>query len=230
MEEQALEALKTHIKTKVDESWASGRVLLLAELGKSIKDGAPELTQALQGRKLSDFIASQMQAIVKIARPSSTSKAVGIVPVNAVVGDNIGQFFSSRSEPIRFQKAIWMAFSKEIAPGTKRLVTFDPSLTYIDVPANEESAGSEITSALIPPVGDPKHIRDAKIGENIRQWATGVGIGLEKIVQKGVGMLSQPSDNSRSVFSALMATLSHDEQRRLSLPLDIVEKLLKSRV
>ncbi|WP_426769379.1 hypothetical protein, partial [Pseudomonas aeruginosa] len=67
-------------------------------------------------------------------------------------------------------------------------------------------------------------LRIAELDTNIKRWAEESGISIESLVYKKQQREEKPQ---KSRLEKILSLFTQDELKRVTLPLDIVEKLLK---
>lgn len=228
-------ALKKAIQEIVDQHWrAYGLALLLSELGKSLGAQQTRYRETLGGQKLAVFIASHLSDEIQIFRLCLKKASVWVAPKCAKLSADASASF----KPVghrpqfnlpRFDNSVWLAFRRPVKPHYIRYIRLEPAVKFRDVPACSSAEDDEfiITESDISAKDDV-----AQIGAHILNWAHTHGINVERLKKPRSAPTLKPTiaNTEESVFSLMVTALSDAELAKLSLPLDIVVKLLKARV
>lgn len=228
--------VKQSIVALAAEHWSEERVLLLAQIGQYLTRQGINLRDALGNRKLAAYLADELEGVLRVV-PSPTDPLVQAVVPAVVEQENItadhfkraGRRATDVSHGKRFDRSLWLAFSRLIAPGQKRIVTLGDKVVFVDLPESAEVAtGVPVGADDIVPVidGQTKHDRDLQIAQKITQWIERNGVQSEAVLERQQQPRVQ-TQRSESALGLLLATLDADEMRRISMPLDIVNKLYK---
>lgn len=231
-------SIKELIVSLTDEAWKINQEgVLLARLGSEISKRAEIAKIELGDRKLSKFIDEELFGKVKIL-PSPDNPIVKIaVPANATIDEsNIKQYFP-RADPGKkatqasgVSHAIVLAFSRPIAEGKKRAIILSPVARFEDIEENQPAPDSaEILDSkwiISPEQISNSNERSKKIIENIMQWRESLEISPTAISAKQ----KSTESSSRTALELFISCLSEADQKRITLPLDIVAKLHKHQV
>ncbi len=224
---EAGEQLKRDIVKLTTEYWAANeRAMLLALLGKELSKRYP-LRDALRGQGLGTYLSSVTG--VRIIRHPTNPVVVGAIPDTAPRKDAIDYFAVESAAPQivspLYDKGLWFAFSHPISEGHIRTVSLDPAITYRDAPiTSTASPGSLIVPRefVVPKGSLPASERNQLIQAHIKSWLEQNGIEEARVIARP----SQAPQKSSSLMEALISELSHEEQTRVMLPLDVVAKLI----
>lgn len=231
-----VDAIKEVAISMTKDSWQSyGRALLLARLGQALTRMGFDLKSELKGEKLAAFIDRELNKkhVTLLSLPSDPL-VMGIVPFDAILQEDKSVYFSRpdstspqrTSERVNFDRNIWLAFSRAIPPGCVRAISLKPIVQVLDIPGGTDVTDQYLVPAelVVSNVSLPKYERAENISKNILQWATSNKIGLDQI-KASFRDVEFGERNNGSVLSMLLRSLDESDLRRISLPLDIVEKL-----
>ncbi len=238
--EGGVESLKSEIVRLTKVHWdATGRAVLLARIGHTLTRNGFNLRALLRGQKFAAFVRNEMQDQVLVLDSPTDALVQGAVPLGeagkaydpeVVFSPPAGSLGSSSR--ISFDKRLWVAFSHPLAEGNVRTITFEPEIVFRDVAIGDPSLEGALTirDDLIIPIGTLEKVeRDSKLQRNILEWLTANSVDIE-LAKARYGFHERPPESMDSVLSLLLAALDTKERERISLPLDIVDKLLKKRV
>jgi hypothetical protein len=232
-----LEELKRHVLELTHQNWEkTGKALLLASLGQTLGRAGHDLRAELRGQKMVPFLQFELADRVRVLTSPHDRLVLGVVPADAAIGDDVAALFKkerkeTEEKGVRFDRRVWMAFSRPVAPGCVRALFWEPELRFEDVP---KEASAKITSNVVPehlivPVGAlPSGERNAALQENIKKWLEEHGVDFEVARAMPVSA-DQPATYGGSALSALFRALDARDLARISMPLDIVAKLMETK-
>lgn len=209
----------------------TGQGLLLSRLGQTLRSRGIDLPAVLAGRKLSKFIEDELGDAVTLSASLADPKIVSAVPVGRQPPVNI-KVKASVAEPTpsipRISPTVWAAFTKPIPDGHLRTLELSPP-SFSDVPQAQASALSQTISAeettqRVP--GDSKSAYEQRVFVHIKAWLEKHGVALKEITADGVSM--RHAHSKKSLFNQILDRLNDDQRRRVSLPLDVIEALLRA--
>ncbi len=205
--------------------------MLLSTLGHQLTARGMDVPRTLQGRKLSEVLRTDLSELVSVERVRPDSTIMGVVPKEAA-GQATQAFAALAKSEVsdnqypRLNPAMWAAFTKPIAPGMSRIISFEPH-NFVDQQRSPHASELTVTAqdlvvrAELPPAD---HTR--QVFESVRRWLERNHLSMDKLLYsqntKGGGI---KSDNT--LLARVMNTLNQEQKRRLLLPLDIVETLSK---
>lgn len=227
--------IKEKIVSLANEHWQQKTILLLAQVGQVLNREGINLKEVLRGRRLSAFIGAEMHDSLEIV-PSPTDPLVQAVKpkdgtFDGPIADYFGRHGKSAGSPAavhRFNRSLWLAFSRAIQSGNKRIVLIDTEVTFQDVKDDApEQPGFVLTQAdIVLPDGLQKDQRDLLIAEKIVGWATLNSIPInslhEQAREKHERVTHAPYT---TLLTLLIDCLEPEELRRINMPLDIISKL-----
>ncbi len=199
---------------------------LLSQLGNR-KDGkiAKEVKEKADG--LAAYLRQELADHIDVVRHSINHPLIGAIPADANIPDcNVDVLFNkigdrSKESPTRFHSAVWTAFRKPLRDDMKR--------RYISVqtPFRFQDIESEA-----PPDGSVEIDRNSILGfdaeavevqESIQKWLAAKKIDQSRFLATPSKIdKTQLSDN---LLARLLEALGPEELRRISMPLDVVDKL-----
>ncbi len=230
-EEQTVQPdFKTLVRYLVESYFRDkGQALLLSRLGQSLRTQGVDLQAALAGRKLSEVIEDELGDVILLTSSLVDPKIMSAVPKckqPAVV--------PSRPEPEpaqppipRVSPTVWAAFTKPLQDGQVRsLEIYPPSFT--DVP---ESQGVLLRQCIqqkdltLRAAGVTKSSYEQEVFSKISAWLATQDVELREITAETVS--ARHANSRKSLFDQMYDRLSEEQRKRVSLPLDVVESLLR---
>lgn len=230
-----IDSLKQRIVELTQKSWSEhNKALFLARLGKVLVQEGLDLRTLLRGEKLSPFIQRELKNEVRIVQSPKDPLIFAVVPQAASLTGDLLEYFApppTHDKSMLFDARLWAAFSKPLPPGKTRRITLAPSIHFSDVePTSKMEEGEiEIPADAIVPIGSkPQHERNTILQKGIHDWLKSKGINREAVRATDTSTLAWRHDNS--ILSLLIASLDHRELQRITIPLDVVAKLLKQKI
>lgn len=214
---------KRFLIEEVERCWSTRHEpLLLSKLGQLAAARGFVLHQELGGRKLSQFIQQELADELEVQSPNDTGILLRAIPKN-LLGAEAAPTFDNKpdgSPPAGLNRAFLSAFGRPIADGYERWVRIDPPIRYRDLPSDQRAADGYVQierSFLISPAGDVEAFAQAT------KWLSAKGFEIQKFMLKA----KTQARSDKSLLSQLIEGLTESELKRVSLPLDIVEKLMR---
>ena len=210
-----------------------GQGLLLSQLGTLLRNQGVDLEVALHGRRLAEALRTDFADELKIVSAVADPKVLRVFPVGvsapqtaAVTTPDPRAAAAATQRPRvpRIAAGIWIGFVRPVPAGMQRHLLLD-ALEVEDAPAAESSDGALL---ILPTdvVGrlPNESIRDhaTRVFESISGWLSRNNVDLDKILAK-----SADRKPARSMLEQLILSLTLEQRKRVELPLDIVEALLK---
>lgn len=241
--------LAKFIAESCKEHWQQSRqALLLTTVGTAAKKRMDNKNLLVAYGGLKKFIESLVPEVQIISHKNAAGKD-GIVPSNADIPENTDFLFtpigagpvaSPVAERRSYHSGFWKAFKEPLLADKKRIWDAATPQTFLDV-ANSEITPTgmfEIPRKYIVEIEGPVYGAEArKIKDAIAAYLSETGLDADRFVirqeqsapKKGeVRQGGAVSGNSGDVIAAFLR-LSRSEQARITVPLDIVVELLRSR-
>jgi hypothetical protein len=217
----------------VERHWnRTGRALLIAQLGTRL--GAPRRAgiEANTGLKLQPFLQSYMQNDLKIREDPKAAKIFGLFPKNSSLSDDLTLYFGSSDETKaqkHYKASFWAAFAKPLGSDNRRHIRIR-DLIFVDLPldAPQPPDTREIGRDLIPPEDTPS--RDKIIFDNIKKWLVNNQVDEAALLVDTPTVHKKRDPHPTNILHAIISNLDDGELRRMMMPLDVVAKLLRSRL
>lgn len=204
------------------ESIARGGVLL-ATLGQLLNNSGFDLKSALGGEKLGDFVLRALSGEVVI---ESDPKNPNIKKLKAleVSGSEGLQFLDPIESNVRYNRAVWGAFSSQVTQGCKRVIVLKPKPFYSDISNESETPVGhfDIDAAHFPEDNSPSAIAAA-----IDKWAADKRIPRSIVLHFSTERKSVSKDKL-SLLERIASSISEQDQKRIQIPLDVAIKLMKA--
>lgn len=225
--------LQNEIKRFVNERFEeTRRIVLLSLVGQSLSRDGIDVKGILHEQKLADFIRDSLSDSLSLVALPTDPKVIGAYPIGVDLASEIDPFGTEKRKPIsddknnvvrleRIKREVWAAFSHRLSSTHQRAFRLKPIPEYIDFEETEDRPnGYPIPRDLIvPPGGDPS-TRNAEIFKNISAWSANSGIPFSDLLDD-----LHPRRPSKSALDVMLSSLGESDLARISLPLDIVNKL-----
>ena len=220
------------IVTTIREHWDQlGKPMLLSQLGSRVP--REDLTRIKeQFDNLASYLRRELSDHIAVLQSKETPTIIGAIPANVVDDESLGaDILLSRSVRRpgsafpRFHPAFWAAFIKDLEPETHRYVFTGPPPRFRDLGSGEEPEDAiEIARDYI--VGTDDDV--AAVHESIKKWIRVNHLEEEIFLAESTSITEAlPSDD---LLGRLVGSLTQEELKRMSIPLDIVGKLRRRAV
>ncbi|WP_395944467.1 hypothetical protein [Brevundimonas sp.] len=238
-----LETLESLVK---DEWKEHGVALLLSRVPALMAGCGFSMEEILKGRKWRVFLETdpQVEGRFRVIQNEGHSIVWGVVPADAQVSEPYSRYFRTRTsaKPIRFAPAAWKAFTLPIPEDRRRWIVDEPSIGFADHPAeNVPETGYEIERRFIVPeeTGGDNEVFKAEVQASIASWASELqievsrfGLGRKRVpvskAQRPATIIAE--GGAETALDQLIGLLQPAERTRISLPLDVVERLRSIRL
>lgn len=224
-----LDALKADVITLVLESWEAGeKPYLMAKLGAELMRRGHDLKAALGSLKLAEMIRRDLADKVRIFADPNDEKVLWAVPADVGHVDPPQRApAAERPKRLNLDRQIVEAFTTRLEPGMVRTVSFSPHLAIADVhPSTAEAAGLPVIASenlMLEPIATPAD-RD-RLQATIETWARANDVDTASLAPRPPH--ARRSAGS-SLLDAIVDALEPDERARISMPLDVVAKLMRT--
>lgn len=224
----SLPPFKDFLIELIVDNWArTAEGLLLSRIGQIATTKGYNFKEELGGQKLVDFIKNELNGFVAVSAsntpPHLWAKPGSNVSADVPAAPTQG---AARTTP-RLSKALWLAFSRPVPEGKERRVQLEPSVRFWDLtpPLSEVAGRLPIAQGYISPLNAGSQDRDQLILENIRRWMRDNNLDIERYSQSSSKTIRATSTHP---LLALIAALDESEQKRISIPLDIIAKFIRN--
>jgi len=243
------EQIRRWIEERVAQHWeATGHALLLSKLGGPIKREFPNSSTIMEV-KFSDFVRSCPG--VRIVEHPLIREKIGAVPLGAKTPHNAAELFvdagpdsgssSSSSAPgPYFSPNFWKAFHTPMN-GRRFVIPPDEShpLRIVDREPAEGEHGYEVLESdlTLLPTEVPLTEKVRSVAAKIRAWLARYDLSDQpfrdrigtRTISREIQSPAEMIAKSKLSLSEALANLHPSEQARISVPLDIVLKMLSGR-
>ena len=215
--------LENRMVEVVEKYWQEhNKPLLLSQLGNG--DVGRQATAEAGG--LARFIETRLHDRVRLIQHEDARQLIGAIPCTVDLGSGSESELLERSRTVaegsdqRFASAFWAAFRKRLAIGYGRWVRSERPVRFEDVRDGFEAAEGfvEVDRSYIV---DPDAGTDAVIAK-INAWSEDKGVQLDAFLRTRERESGSGSD---SLLGQLLDSLDLDEMKRVTMPLDVVDKL-----
>lgn len=214
---------KTFLVEEIERWWTNKHEpLLLSKLGQLAAARGFVLHQELGGRKLSQFIQQELADELEVKSPNDSGILLSAIPKNWSVVEAALPIDDKPdgSPPAGLNRAFLSAFGRPIADGFERWVRIDPPIRFRDLPSDQRPTEDYVQidrSLLTNPSSDFEAFAQAN------KWISAKGFEIQRFMLKAKAQVR----SDKSLLSQLIESLTESELKRVSLPLDIVEKLMR---
>ena len=216
----------------VQQCWREHQVpLLLSRLGTQ-EDGQIAEVARQQAGGLADYLRAELSDHVRVIKHSRKSMVVGAIPSHVAtdIGGNFDPmlektYSSSESPFLYFRPAFWTAFRKPLSGDDRRYVSLKEPIHFSDTPSTEQP--EEYAEIQRPYIMDFDADTSEVLG-SLKKWVADndLDLALFASTRKTEGG-RLPSNN---LLDRLLSALNPDDLKRLSLPLDVVDKLRREQL
>ena len=225
-----LQELDQRIIDLVQQSWEEHQVpLLLSRLGA--QDGGEIARVAKQEAiSLAGYLRERLADEVRVIQHSTKPVVVGALPADvdgestdfdALLERTHGQTLGM---PPRFHPAFWAAFRVPLDEDKRRYMSLVPPLRFTDAYPEDRPDGdnhAEVGWEYVNSDAEPSAVQ-----RNVDEWLEENGLDAAPFL--AASKPSNPRSSPEDLLGRLLAALPVEDQRRISLPLDIVAKLRRS--
>ncbi|WP_350647141.1 hypothetical protein [Pseudomonas sp. HY13-MNA-CIBAN-0226] len=202
---------------------AKNEPLLLSKLGQAASSRGFALHTELGGLKLSQFIHHYLDDEIEVSSPNASGLLLGALPKQPVAVETAAIAERPSVPPATFNRAMQAAFERPLADQMERWIRTVPTVHYMDIPPSESApaAYTKLESRYLSRAEDGGTGSD--FYERIKLWIHDQGLDINDFTHK-------PTSNTEggpSLLTQLMESLTESELKRISLPLDIVAKLMR---
>ena len=231
--------LKRVIEDLVRAAWAQKKPVLLSELGAHNSGEAAREAKKISGT-LSMYLAQNLSDDFIVIKHSKIPAVIGLVPRNAET-EKITDFdpvldqslSRTQDQKIHFHRSFWTAFRKILEPDQRRYVKIEGYNRFENIPSETEPTEGMIE---IPReyIAAEDEVSDTNVYQNIERWAKANNFLLENFSVRGsklsrIVKLSQlPKD--ATTLDRLLVALDSSDLKRIDMPLDIIQKLSRSKL
>ncbi|MFD1837305.1 hypothetical protein [Paracidovorax cattleyae] len=225
-----LDDFRAFVKKKVDEHFDRERAgMLLQNLGWAIFKEKPELRAVMGTQKLKYFLKSHMSTDVSVIPSPLRPLDSWAFPAGLDLDPSDEKLFrvtapKPAEQRLRYHPAVWGAFTKPLEPGHRRLIWLEPEPKFSDQEPIEQPPPAGSLTVDVPAVDPGSESFLEEIHARIAKWMQENEVGYEKLAPRK----SEPPSHSKSLLDAILSTLDDGDLRRVTLPLDIVHKLLRA--
>ena len=230
--------LSEEIVKQVTIRWNAAQLpMLLATLGS---ENGNAISNAIKffGYHLRQFIEEKLSDNIAIIRHSTRKQLIGAIPKGVQIEDEDGLLervsahVAKLPRKPRYIPEFWYAFQNPIAEHCRRIVVGGAAPRVQDISQDAELPvdGLEISAEYV--VGPEKRMDRDQIYAAINRWLKDFAVRETDFIAttRKPTEREQFSRKPETILSALFDSLSDDQLRRISMPLDIVARLFYSRI
>jgi len=214
------------VKAIVGEHWTNQEsAVLLSRLPALLKQRGVEPQDFLKGRKLAQALEEDLPSDLLVIRSEQNPIVVGVVPSSASPAPPFSRYFSG-TKINNVPPALWRAFTVPLVAGYRRFFSVSPS-KYFDIlgDAGQPDGSYEIDRSDI--LGEAPGTASS-IHEKIERWKNDNNIKLEAMKIRSSGSQLPKELSDMRALSDALAELEDSDLQRISIPLDIVRKIILS--
>ena len=224
--EPSLAEIDDRLVDLVREWWEDrNKPLLLSQLGAH-DDGKLAATARQEAGGLAAYIRSRLAERVRVIQHDEMPVLVGAVPADAGIDEYGGanalleRTRSQISGTTRLQPALWAAFRKPLDESRARYVSHRAPVHFEDVPLGEPPLGefTEVERSYIVDTAEASQVQG-----KIEDWLAANNLDSTAFrASKGHESKSLPAND---LLGRILVALDPDQLRRITMPLDVVDKL-----
>ncbi|CCV10284.1 hypothetical protein [Mesorhizobium sp. STM 4661] len=235
-----LQQILGFIKASVDDYWASAGIpLLLSSLGWSIRQKIDNSDVVFENG-LKRFLLDH--PVVQVVTHPTVIQKVGAVPLGITLPEDISELFrdSDRSpvntvgtKPRMYSQDFWNSFVYGFP--NKRFVILDPHsdtwrISETDITTEGQKAYEIIHSDIVAlPRETPMSVKVPAVHGAISNWLARNGLNRETFENRLAGRTTAKGEQPRLTLEAAFSKLDPVDLSRISIPLDLVQKILSRR-
>ena len=212
-DDEALVEVAGKISAYVEQQFATGsQRVFLSSLGSNLGSEKQRIEE-LTGQKFAEIIRTTLDYPIGIT--GEHKNILFLVPRGT------SPEVIEESSP-RFNASFWTAFARPLADGEQRFINLN-SLRFgskVEVADNETGALREIEAKFVATEETSRDIAD--MVRRIDGWLSEQSLTRGPFLAKA----RKARTASSNLLSELLSTLSHDQLRRTTLPLDVVKSLM----
>jgi len=215
--------LENRVVQLVEQYWDQHeKPLLLSQLGNG--EVGQQAKAAAGG--LSRFIETRLRDRVRLIQHEDVRQLIGATPwaVAAGGGDHSALLDRTRNASgapeQRFAPAFWAAFRKPLVSGYSRWVRSEKPVRFEDVREGFKAPQGFVEigrTYIVDPGGETETVL-----ANIEAWREEKGVELDAYLMTRE---REPGSASDDLLGQLLGRLDRDEMRRVTMPLDVIDKL-----
>ena len=223
--ESTLAEIDDRLVTLVVKWWEDhNKPVLLSQLGTREEGKLASSAREVSGG-LADYIRSRLAQRIRVIQHDVMRELVGAVPADVNLdkcgGANalLERTRSQISGTTRYHRALWAAFRMPLEDSSKRYICQNAPIHFEDIPPGQQPRDGyvEIDRSFVANTLDAPQVQ-----EKIEDWLAANDVDPAAFhISKGHQRQSLPANN---LLDRLLVALDPDELRRITMPLDIVEK------
>lgn len=231
--ETILPSFRDFVYEVVRHHWDEQKTpLLLARVGQMAVARGYDLRAILGARKIGQFIQQELSEELELFAPPDSPSLVHAKPKQpgAAAPATRAPGQPPVQQPVRLNRVLWTAFARPLQQGYERRLQLEPYVRFWDaVPPLTEVAGRLPVpeSYIVRPSQDIAGRRDDLVMENVRRWMRDNGLDIGKFSEGATSSVAAARVSAQNPLMLLIASLDEAEQKRVSLPLDVIAKLLR---
>ncbi len=210
------------IDQMINEHWSKRETpILLSTLGNAEEGRIAREAREYAG-SLANFIEKEVPS-ARIVKHSEVHSLIGAVPKQiAENADDLLESVQRSSKKARFVDVFWNAFRNPLDADKRRFVlprSADLSLQIVEITSDEPAPDG---SHEIPCNSIDQSVPVNETYSRIISWIEASACEVEDFVKTPV---AQQDPGGRDLLRCLLESLSENDAKRMSLPLDIAQKL-----
>lgn len=231
--------LKSTIEELVLAAWVQKKPVFLSKLGAHNGGEVARKAKEISGG-LSMYLAQNLNDDFIVIKHSKNPPIIGLVPRNAETEkitdfDPVLEQLLSRTgdHKTQFRISFWTAFRKKSESDQRRYIEIEGYNKFLNLPSEADPPEGMIEIPL-DYIASEDEVSDTSIYQNIEKWAQANDFSLEKFSvggltpSKRVGFPQLPKD--ATTLDRLLGALDPSDLKRIEMPLDIIQKLSRSKL
>ena len=214
--------LADRVAQLVEEHWHQhGAPMLLSRLGNADQGEVGRLAKG-HSASLAAFIREHLAARVRIDSGTQNRLVMAAAPANVEQNLDVDGLLirTGDPQPRRFHPAFWAAFRVPLAEDHRRFLSTRSPIRFEDVPPTSEPQRVDCVEI------ERRYIASAagEVGEvqrRLTDWLDANSLDGQMYFAAKKAALHLPHD----LLGRLLQSLDHDDLKRMTVPLDVIDKL-----
>lgn len=222
---EEIEGIKAEIARFIDAELERRQPVYLSTLGHALRDRLVRIKE-LTGQQLGNIVEHDLAGRYQIVRVGTHKNILTLYKLGQDVSDTPpAASTGGGSSRIRYARDLWLAFA---IPSTTPFRYIDlKTLKFINSDEATAPEGHLLIEREFLRGPDDPHSPD-EILSRIGQWFAKVGVDPSSYLAKEKPVAS-PKAQGRSLLELMLASLDRRQQQSVTLPLDVVDALLRNR-
>ncbi|WP_123834194.1 hypothetical protein [Methylobacterium currus] len=221
------------IVAAAQSEWNHRRALNLAKIPNIIARHGLDYKPLLSGRGLREVLSITGGQELKLVNHPKEPLVWGVLPASVdISGLDLASLFdkevTQNGKVPRFKRAFWTAFIKQMQDGERRFITNDGSFINLQTNNIPELSWIEVLpSDLVETDLLSSDDYDRAVLNKIKEWCARNSVEIERYFMQQSSKVESHRETKIEFAKIDFSSLSEADLARISIPLDIVMKLMK---